>query len=111
MEHTAAIHSHGHRHDHHGHEHHHEHHHEHRHEHHGGQRASGYPLAMAGEGQPGRIVAISGRDDTRRFLNNLGFVEGAEVSVVCSMGGDLIVDVKGARVALSQQMARRILVA
>lgn len=57
------------------------------------------------------VTAVKGRDDCKKFLANLGFVEGAQVRVVNEMGGNLIVNVKGSRVAISQAMAMRVLVA
>ena len=68
------------------------------------------PLTLADTGVMTTIKAIRGKDQTRRFLQNLGFVEGASVSVVSSLAGNLIVSVKDARVAISQQMASRIMV-
>ncbi|HIY52529.1 MAG TPA: ferrous iron transport protein A [Candidatus Agathobaculum merdavium] len=68
------------------------------------------PLTLADTGVETTIKAIRGKDQTRRFLQNLGFVEGAQVSVVSSLAGNLIVSVKGTRVAISQQMASRIMV-
>ena len=69
-----------------------------------------YPLAAAGQQVPVRVCQIKGKDDTRQFLASLGFVEGAEICVVSQQGGNLIADVKGSRIALSQQMACRIMV-
>lgn len=69
------------------------------------------PLSMVRTGEQVRVRSISGQDETRRFLNKLGFVEDAEVSVVSEMNGNVIVNVKGARVAISQSMARRVLTA
>ena len=68
------------------------------------------PLAMAGRGEERTIVRITGKDETRRFLENLGFVVGASISVVAEMNGNLIVNVKGARVAISREMANKIMV-
>ena len=69
------------------------------------------PLSMIRAGEQVRVRSISGRDATRRFLHKLGFVEDAEVSVVSEMNGNVIVNVKGARVAISRSMARRVLTA
>lgn len=68
------------------------------------------PLSMADTGAVSTVKTIRGKDDTRRFLASLGFVEGAAVTVVSSMSGSLIVNIKDSRVALSQQMASRILI-
>ena len=55
-------------------------------------------------------VETTVKDQTRKFLQNLGFVEGAKVIVVSSLAGNVIVSVKDARVAISEQMASRIMV-
>ena len=68
------------------------------------------PLTMAGQGETRTICSIRGKDDTRRFLANMGFVERETVQVISEFGGNLIVAVKGARVAVSRAMASRILV-
>lgn len=68
------------------------------------------PLSMLGEGESGKILQIRGKDDTRRFLENLGFVEGSKVSVVTKNAGNLIVNVKDTRVAIDKSMANRIMV-
>ena len=69
------------------------------------------PLSMVRRGEKVRVKSISGKDDTRRFLSNIGFVEDAEVSVVSEMNGNVIVNVKGTRVAISKSMASRVLTA
>jgi len=56
------------------------------------------------------VSAIKGRDNTKRFLENLGFVEGTQVMVSSELGGNVIVNVKEARVAISKAMASRILI-
>ena len=68
------------------------------------------PLTLVDSGVEVTVKEIHGRDKTRQFLQNLCFVEGATVTVVSSLAGNLIVSVKDARVALSQQMASRIYV-
>ena len=68
------------------------------------------PLTMAEIGQKKLIKQINGKDDTRKFLENLGFVEGAEVSVVAELAGNMIIHVKGSRIALGKSMANRIMV-
>lgn len=68
------------------------------------------PLSMAKTGETNYIKKISGKDETRRHLAELGFVVGEPVTVVCEMGGSLILNVKGARVALGKSMANRIMV-
>ncbi|CAH0435932.1 Putative ferrous iron transport protein [Clostridium neonatale] len=53
---------------------------------------------------------ITGNDETKRFLNSLGFVTGENVTVVSELGGNMIINVKGSRVALDKGMASRIIV-
>ena len=67
------------------------------------------PLTFAGTGESYVIKRIGGKPEVRKHLENLGFVAGAEVSVVNTMGGNLIVKVKEARVAISQEMAQKIM--
>ena len=69
------------------------------------------PLAMAEAGKTVEVHAIRGKAEVRRFLQNLGFAEGAQVSVVSELNGNMIVNVKGTRVAISKSMASRILTA
>lgn len=69
------------------------------------------PLALATMATPVTVTLIRGKDETRRFLTQMGFVEGAVVSVINENGGNIIVDVKGARLAISRSMAMRIMVA
>ena len=68
------------------------------------------PLVMLGSGVKKHIVKISGKDKVRRFLESLGFVEGAEVSIVSEMSGNMIVNVKDSRVAINKELARCIIV-
>ena len=68
------------------------------------------PLSMMNIGERGKVVKINGKDDTRRFLENLGFVQGSEVTVVSEISGNMIVDVKDTRVAIDRSMANRIVV-
>ena len=68
------------------------------------------PLTMMNAGEKGTVQRITGNDETRRFLENLGFVEGTPVSVVSTIDGNLIVNVKDSRVAIDKSMANRIMV-
>ena len=68
------------------------------------------PLTMLNIGETGKIKRIGGNEETRRFLNNLGFVVGTEVSVVSAIGGNVIVNIKDSRVAINEDMANRIMV-
>ena len=68
------------------------------------------PLGMADIGDVNIIKKITGRDDVRQHLAELGFVVGAEVRVLNDIGGNLILSVKDSRVALDRTMAMRIMV-
>lgn len=68
------------------------------------------PLTMLSKGQEGTVKRITGKDETRTFLRSLGFVEGGKVSVISEIDGNLIVNVKETRIALSKSMANRIMV-
>ena len=68
------------------------------------------PLAMAGTGETVRVACVRGGSDLQQHLAELGFVEGAEVRVVSRAAGDVIVTVKGARLALNRSMASHITV-
>ena len=69
------------------------------------------PLTMAPVGQASKIQRVGGNDETKRFLANLGFVVGSEVTVISAIGGNMIVNIKDSRVAINQDMARHIMVA
>ena len=68
------------------------------------------PLTLMKTGESQTIKRIGGREETRRFLENLGFVVGGTVTVVSELGGNVIVDVKDSRVAVSREMASKIMV-
>ena len=68
------------------------------------------PLSFSTTGSVVTIKDIKGKDETRRFLESLGFVVGGSVSVVSEIGGNLIVNVKESRVAISKSMANWIMV-
>lgn len=68
------------------------------------------PLSMLREGEPNPIRRIGGKEETRRFLENLGFVTGGKVTVVSVNGGNMIVNVKDSRVAIGRDMANKIMV-
>lgn len=68
------------------------------------------PLTMLTNGQESTVKKVTGKDEVRTFLRNLGFVEGGTVSVVNEIDGNLIVNVKNTRIALSKSMACRIMV-
>jgi ferrous iron transport protein A len=68
------------------------------------------PLTMASVGEANTIRKVGGNEETKRFLENLGFVAGAEITVVSAIGGNVIVNIKDSRVAINQDMARHIMV-
>ena len=68
------------------------------------------PLTMAKVGEPNTIKRIGGREETKKFLENLGFVTGGVVTVVSEISGNMILNVKDSRVALGKDMANKILI-
>ena len=69
------------------------------------------PLSMAGRGEQLTIRKITGKDEVRQHLAELGFVVDSMVTVVSEMGGNLILQVRESRIALDRTMANRIMVA
>ena len=68
------------------------------------------PLTLADTGQDNTVKRIGGKPEVRRYLENLGFVVGGNVRVISTLGGNVIVNVKEVRVAVSEEMARKIMV-
>ena len=68
------------------------------------------PLTMARTGEINVIRKVGGKEETRRFLENLGFVTGGNVTVVSEIGGNMIVNVKESRVAINKDMANKIII-
>lgn len=68
------------------------------------------PITMVNPGETVTIRRITGKDDVRQHLAELGFVVEGQVTVVSRNGGSLIVQVKDSRIALDESMARRILI-
>ena len=68
------------------------------------------PLTMATAGETVTVRKISGKDDVRQHLAELGFVVDSNVTVVSEIGGNLIVQVKDSRIALDKTMANRIMI-
>ena len=68
------------------------------------------PITMMKDGETGVIKKVGGKEETRKFLENLGFVVGGTVTVVSDIGGNLIVNVKDSRVAIGRVMACRIMI-
>ena len=68
------------------------------------------PLALANIGEENMILKVGGDAETKRHLEDLGFVAGGSVTLVSSLGGNVIVKVKEARIAISAEMAQKIYV-
>lgn len=68
------------------------------------------PLALAGRGEENIIQRIGGSPEIKKHLENLGFVAGGSVTVISENGGNLIVNVKESRVAVSREMANKIFI-
>ena len=68
------------------------------------------PLSMVKKGEANIIRKVGGKEETRRFLENLGFVAGGTVTVISEMGGNMIVNVKDSRVAIGKDMDNKIMV-
>ena len=68
------------------------------------------PLTMASQGEPVTIKKIGGKQETKKFLQSLGFVVGGTITVVSEINGNMIVNVKDSRVAIGKDMANKIMV-
>lgn len=68
------------------------------------------PLTMAGIGEKNMIRKVGGKPGVRKHLENLGFIAGSDVTVISDIGGNLIVNIKESRVAISREMAGKILI-
>ena len=68
------------------------------------------PLTLANIGEENILRKIGGKAEVKKHLENLGFVVGGNVTVITSMGGNIIVNVKETRVAISKEMAQKIMV-
>lgn len=68
------------------------------------------PLILAAAGETNMIRKVSGNPEVKKHLEDLGFVVGGEVTVVSAIGGNLIVNVKESRIAISREMAGKIMV-
>ena len=68
------------------------------------------PLALANIGEEYMIRRVSGNPEVKKHLEDLGFTAGGPVTVVSALGGNIIVKVKEARVAISEEMARKIMI-
>lgn len=68
------------------------------------------PLTLADVGEENIILKVGGKPEVKKHLENLGFVPGGRVTVLSTISGNLIVNVKESRVAISQEMAKKIMV-
>ena len=68
------------------------------------------PLALANIGEENIIKKIGGKPEVKQHLENLGFVVGGSVKIVNTLGGNVIVNVKDSRIAISKEMAQKIMV-
>ena len=68
------------------------------------------PLTMASQGEPVTIKKIGGKQETKKFLETLGFVVGGTITVVSEINGNMIVKVRDSRVAIGKDMANKIMV-
>ena len=68
------------------------------------------PLTMAESGKVNQIKKVGGKEETRRFLESLGFVAGGEITIFSKIRGNVFVNVRESRVAISREMANKILV-
>ncbi|MDR2670801.1 MAG: ferrous iron transport protein A [Oscillospiraceae bacterium] len=68
------------------------------------------PLTLTKIGEENAIKRVGGRTETRQFLENLGFVPGSQIRVITEISGNVIVNIKESRVAISREMASKIMV-
>ncbi len=68
------------------------------------------PLSLANIGENNIIKKIGGSPEVKKHLENLGFVVGGGVQIVSTLNGNVIVNVKEARIAISEEMARKIMI-
>ncbi len=68
------------------------------------------PLTLAAPGEVNTIKKVGGKPEMRKFLESLGFVAGGQVTIINRTGGNLIVNIKESRVAVSEEMATKIMI-
>ena len=68
------------------------------------------PLVLLKNDETKKILKVSGDDNTKKHLANLGFVPDSEIRIISSLAGNLIVNVKGSRIAIDEKLARNIFV-
>ncbi len=68
------------------------------------------PLSLADAGKENVIIKVGGKPEVKKHLENLGFVAGESATLISSLGGNVIVKVKEARIAISEEMAKKIMI-
>lgn len=68
------------------------------------------PLTLANVGETNMIKKVGGNPEVKKHLEDLGFVAGGDVTVITMMGGNVIVNIKEARIAISKEMAQKIMI-
>lgn len=68
------------------------------------------PLTLSSVGEENIIKKVGGKPEVKAHLENLGFVAGSSVTIITTIGGNVIVNVKNSRVAISKEMAQKIMV-
>ena len=68
------------------------------------------PLPLANIGEENIIKKISGTPEVRKHLEDLGFIVGASVTIINTLGGNVIVNIKESRIAISEEMAKKIMI-
>ncbi|MGM9652189.1 MAG: ferrous iron transport protein A [Eubacteriales bacterium] len=68
------------------------------------------PLILAEVGEENTIKKIGGKQEVKAHLENLGFVVGGAVTIINAIGGNVIVNVKESRIAISREMAQKIMI-
>jgi ferrous iron transport protein A len=68
------------------------------------------PLTMVNQEETQVIRKVGGKEETRKFLEGMGFVAGGEVTVLSKAMGNVIVSIKGSRIAIGKDMANKIMV-
>lgn len=68
------------------------------------------PLTMARAGENALIRKVGGKEEVRLHLENMGFVPGAKVTIISTISGNVIVNIKESRVAISREMANKIMI-
>lgn len=68
------------------------------------------PLTLANPGEENLIRKVGGSPEVKKHLEDLGFVAGGTATVVATLGGNIIVKIKESRIAISEEMARKIMI-